>query len=81
MLTLEQIAELLESAPRYGSAPEPDRRPGAPARPASVAADSGASAPTDRYVRLSDAMARDIAKTLRHLARGESPRALALERR
>lgn len=80
MLTLEAIADLLDSAQRYGHAP--DRRPPhqQQGRPA-LAADDGASAATDRYIRLSDRMARDIAAALRHHARGESPRAVALERR
>jgi len=82
-LTLERIADILETAPRRGRWPERDRRPGAPERPVapSVAAESGAVGETDRYITISDAMAREMAATLRHYARGESPRAVALERR
>ena len=81
MLSLEQIAQLLESAQRFDRAPELDRdkraRPGSEA----VVTPAGRVAPSDRYVKLSDALALEIAESLRHHARGESPRAVALERR
>lgn len=77
-LALDRIADILEAAPRYGHAPD---HPGAPPRVPSVAAMNGGSAETDRYIRISDAMAREIAASLRRHARGESPRAEALQRR
>jgi len=82
-LTLERIAEILETAPRRGRWPERDRRPGAPERlgAPSVAAESGAIGETDHYITISDAMAREMAASLRREARHESPRAVALERR
>ena len=80
-MTLEQIAQLLDAAPRRGHAPDRDR-PGRPkAPPPVVATADGRVASSDRYISISDALAREIAETLRQHARGESPRAVALERR
>lgn len=74
MYSLEQIANMLETAQRCGQWPDRDRlgATGVAPRPAEV---------HDKYVKLSDRLAREIAAALRHHARGENPRAVALERR
>jgi hypothetical protein len=79
MQSLEAIADLLEAAPRYGISP--DRQPGSRPGAEAVANEAGDVGVTDRYIRLSDRMARDIAMSLRRHAKGESPRAVAVERR
>lgn len=77
-MTLEQIADLLDAAERHGQ--WPDRKNGARLG-AMTAAGAPEAAPSDRYIRLSDGMAREISAALRQLAKGESPRAVPLERR
>ena len=70
MYSLEQIADMLESAPRYGGTTSN-----------SVASDDGAAHKMDRYVRLSDRIAKDIVASLRWHARGEPPNAVPVNRR
>ena len=61
MYSLEQIADMLESAPRMGVAE--DKPEG------------------QRYVQISDSLARALAASIRLHARGEPPNAVPLNRR
>lgn len=76
--SLDQIADLLDAAERHGQ--WPDRKNGARLG-AAVAAGAPGPALSDRYVKLSDGLARDISAALRRLAKGESPRGVAVEHR
>ena len=70
MYSLEQIVDMLESAPRYGGTTSN-----------SVASDDGQAQKMDRYVRLSDRITKDITESLRWHARGEPPNAVPLDHR
>ena len=70
MYSLDQIADMLESAPRYGGT-----------NTNAIAADDGTAHKVDRYVRLSDSITKAIIASLRIHARGDPPNAVSLEHR
>lgn len=77
--TLQQIAALLEGAPRYGRPPDMPGPPGVPSQDGIAVA--GGTQHTEKYVRLSDNLARDIAASLRMHSCGADPNAMALAHR
>ena len=70
MYSLEQIADMLETAPRYGGT-----------NTNAIAADDGTAHKVDRYVRLSDSITKAIVASLRMQARGEPPNAVSVNHR
>lgn len=76
--SLAQIADMLDGAQRHGQ--WPDRKDGARLGTA-TATGAPVAAGSDRYIKLSDGLARAFSAALRQHARGESPRAVPVERR
>lgn len=76
--SLAQIADMLDGAQRHGQ--WPDRKDGARLGTA-TATGAPVAAGSDRYIKLSDGLAREISAALRRLAKGESPGAVPLMHR
>lgn len=73
------LADILDAAPRHGYAPDRDR-PSEAKKPMALDA-TGRENRHDRYVRLSDALAREIAAALRGISNRADPRGVPVNHR